>query len=418
MVAEAITTYPLVGSMTRMANDVHEHLARVRGRPEIVSVFLDYLHRASWGWAGTQAQQGHKNPGAWCYFSMRDVMEKTGLKDYEIYRARKWLVDMQIISYSVNAANAGFDGRIDWNLSFAEWIPLQPGYVPSKEKWGGARKGAGRPRKEPNGCNLKSSTKRLQLDSSDSQKSLQDQVTPATNVTVLDSHVPALTISKNQDAAESLPKSGKIIEIKMQPPASSEASPDKATEGSAKRQVTKEVETEEITKAPSAPEADASPASSWPERLDHEKSDLDFYQRVIRERESERIALLVRLAHERIGVPLERTSYARMGALAKRKGVGAGLLVEYILVAASKRISGDPLDMLTGIVNGYLRRQEGTNGAHTGTGKRATYNDQAKAGGEDQGTGGNNGSDWAGWNHTHLTQRGKAGAVDQDGRTW
>src|SRR5262249_32867607 len=67
--------------------------------------------------------------------------------------------------------------------------------------------------------------------------------------------------------------------------------------------------------AASAPQSTKQEAY-WPPRLEWEQSDLDYYQRVLRERDKERVALLVRLAHERIRVPLETASYARIGALA------------------------------------------------------------------------------------------------------
>jgi hypothetical protein len=93
----------------------------------------------------------------------------------------------------------------------------------------------------------------------------------------------------------------------------------------------------------------------WPHRLEWEKSDLDYYQRVLREREKERVALLTRLAHERIGVPLQTASYARIGALAKQ--CGAALVVKHILLAAANHIDGDPLDYLTKLARGQQRKE-------------------------------------------------------------
>lgn len=97
-----------------------------------------------------------------------------------------------------------------------------------------------------------------------------------------------------------------------------------------------------------APSREPAPSSCWPLRQEWEKTDLDYYQRVLRERESQRVALLTRLAHERIGVPLVTTSYARIGALAKQ--CGAALLIKHILLAAATHIDGDPLDYLTKLV--------------------------------------------------------------------
>jgi len=97
------------------------------------------------------------------------------------------------------------------------------------------------------------------------------------------------------------------------------------------------------------------PPSCWPPRETWEKTDLDYYQRVLRERERQRVALLTRLAHERIGVPLEKASYARIGALAKLSG--AALLVKHILLAAANHIDGDPLDYLTRLARGQQRKE-------------------------------------------------------------
>lgn len=94
-------------------------------------------------------------------------------------------------------------------------------------------------------------------------------------------------------------------------------------------------------------------SSSWPPRQEWEQTDLDYYQRVLREREKERVALLTRLAHERIGVPLETTSYARIGALAKQ--AGAALMIKHILLAAANHIDGDPLAYLTKLVHGQYK---------------------------------------------------------------
>jgi hypothetical protein len=102
----------------------------------------------------------------------------------------------------------------------------------------------------------------------------------------------------------------------------------------------------ELTPTSAPPDhATSPPAFAWPTRAPHEQTDLDFYQRVVREREGQRVALLTRLAHERISVPLVSQSYARIGALAKR--CGAGLLVKHILLAAAQHLDGDPLDYLT-----------------------------------------------------------------------
>jgi hypothetical protein len=97
------------------------------------------------------------------------------------------------------------------------------------------------------------------------------------------------------------------------------------------------------------------PAFSWPVREAWERTDLDFYQRVLREHDSQRVALLTRLAHEHIGVPLASPSYARIGALAKQ--CGAALLIKHILLAAAQHIDGDSLDYLTKLVTNAHRKE-------------------------------------------------------------
>lgn len=105
-------------------------------------------------------------------------------------------------------------------------------------------------------------------------------------------------------------------------------------------------------------------AFAWPARAPHEQTDLDLYQRVVREREGQRVALLTRLAHERISVPLASQSYARIGALAKQ--CGAGLLVKHILQAAAQHIDGDPLDYLTKLATNAKQKEtsDGTRPSH------------------------------------------------------
>jgi hypothetical protein len=112
---------------------------------------------------------------------------------------------------------------------------------------------------------------------------------------------------------------------------------------------------------------------------------LDYFQRLLREREKERVALLVRLAHERIGVALETASYARIGALAKR--AGAALLVKHILLAAASHIDGNPLDYLAKLVHngasGQARRKETPYGtAYTTTRGDSPHDDSKHSGWE------------------------------------
>jgi hypothetical protein len=114
-------------------------------------------------------------------------------------------------------------------------------------------------------------------------------------------------------------------------------------------------EASEAADSPTFPSTSTERTEYWPPRQTWERTDLDYYQRVLREREKERVARLVRLAHERIGVPLEKASYPRIGALAKQGG--AALLVKHILLAAANHIDGDPLDYLTKLARGQQRKE-------------------------------------------------------------
>jgi hypothetical protein len=97
-------------------------------------------------------------------------------------------------------------------------------------------------------------------------------------------------------------------------------------------------------------------AFAWPARAPHEQTDLDFYQRVVREHEGQRVALLTRLAHERLSIPLASKSYSRIGALAKQ--CGAGLLVKHILLATAQHSDGDPLDYLTKLATNAKQKEQ------------------------------------------------------------
>lgn len=137
----SVPVQPLVGCMTGAANTISEHLARI-DLPPRVTRFLRCLERATFGWAGVHRAQGHEQPGAWCPFELADWVERTQMSRSQILHIRARLVEDGLIWYAADEAVRGH-GRIGWNLEFATWKPLQPDYP----RWGGARPGAGRPRK-------------------------------------------------------------------------------------------------------------------------------------------------------------------------------------------------------------------------------------------------------------------------------
>jgi len=135
------TIHPLVGCMTGVANVVSEHLARVDLPPKVTR-FLRCLERATFGWAGAHRAQGREQPGVWCPFVLAEWVEHTQMSRSQILHVRARLVEDRLIWYEADEAVRG-RGRIGWNLDVALWKPLQPEYP----RWGGARPGAGRPRK-------------------------------------------------------------------------------------------------------------------------------------------------------------------------------------------------------------------------------------------------------------------------------
>jgi hypothetical protein len=96
-----------------------------------------------------------------------------------------------------------------------------------------------------------------------------------------------------------------------------------------------------------------------------ERSELDMLLRVVKDAAdgSQRVAYLVAIAHDKLGVPTTGDGiYPRMGKLAQEAG-GAGVLVRHIMTASAAHIDGDnPLDYLTKMVHDKTRR-EGQQGA-------------------------------------------------------
>jgi hypothetical protein len=127
--------------MTGAANAVSEQLARI-DLPPRVSRFLHCLERVTFGWAGAHQQEGREHPGAWCPFRLSDWVERTGMTRSQILLIRQRLVEDGFIWYEADADRRG-GGRIGWNLDVASWKP----FAQEHPRWGGARPGAGRPRK-------------------------------------------------------------------------------------------------------------------------------------------------------------------------------------------------------------------------------------------------------------------------------
>lgn len=380
---------PLVGCMTGASNEVSERLALI-DLPSKVTRFLRCLERATFGWAGVHRAQGHDQPGAWCWFALAEWVERTAMSRSQILHIRQRLVEDGLIWYEPDETTRG-QGRIGWNLDFAAWKPLQPGY----RQWGGARPGAGHPHKRmPDGgvVNLKSvqddempaqqegagdyagTLSSLQLADREEHSSLQLATYSSLQLQV-GGQVFKMTTPVSAQGAQGEP-SGRTLRSKLRKKITE--TPNVVSEGespsptalpgagdhskvSSDAASLDEPAGSSNTKDEDTPLEVASARQStkqesfWPSRQEWEQTDLDYYQRVLREREKERVALLTRLAHERIGVPLETASYARIGALAKQ--CGAALVVKHILLATANHIDGDPLDYLTRLARGQQRKE-------------------------------------------------------------
>jgi len=110
----------------------------------------------------------------------------------------------------------------------------------------------------------------------------------------------------------------------------------------------------------------------WPPvRRADERSELDMLLRVVKDAldGSQRVAYLVAIAHDKLGVPTTGDGiYPRMGKLANDAG-GAGVLVRHILTASAAHIDGDnPLDYLTKMVHDKTRREGQQGGSRVSRG--------------------------------------------------
>ena len=380
---------PLVGSMTGASNAVNEQLARIDVPPKVTR-FLRCLERATFGWAGVHRAQGHAQPGAWCWFTLAEWVERTAMNSSQILHIRQRLVEDRLIWYEPDETTRGH-GRIGWNLDFAAWKPLQPGY----RQWGGARPRAGHPHQQvpDGGVVILNSAQDARIPA---QQEGAEGVAGTHSSLQLAEEAEDSSLQLGTYSSLQLQAGGQAFKLTTPDPAQlvQGAPSDQALRSKLRKKITETPDVVSEGHRPSPPalpgsvnhdgipivpapadtpavssdtkdeetpmERAAAPQSTkreayWPPRQEWEQTDLDYYQRVLREREKERVALLVRLAHERISVPLELASYARIGALAKQ--CGAALVVKHILLATANHIDGDPLDYLTKLARGQQQKE-------------------------------------------------------------
>jgi hypothetical protein len=356
------TTPLIVGCMTGAANEVKEHLAKIR-RPAKAAQFLDWLERATFGWAGFHAGNGHES--SWCFFTLAQVVEATGLNRFDVIHCRAWLVEAHIIWYETSnipiyPSGKGPDGRIGWNLSFAEWCPPHHG---------GKRPG-GPCKKLPTIADLNVSDGHQE--GGGTERGRRSAVAPDAK---RGSALATSTISSLQcPQVYNQPSIAGLTQDHAFKPAmlvSLESAAGEAREAPVRKE-TKERATEEKAKAPPAVSVEPSSRQKgfcWPERARGER-DLDFYQRLIQETgENQAVRLLMQLAFEKIGVALSHANYGRMTTLARKHR--AAMMVRHILHAAGDHIDKDPMDYLTWLANGKAREEQKYGRA--GTQRRETY---------------------------------------------
>jgi hypothetical protein len=371
-----------------LANEVTDQLRRAKLGSRALEFCL-YLHRQTFGNAGWHRKLGREE--WWCAFDLATWAVALACNKSNLRRIRADLEACQIIRFEPDPTHPG-QGRMGWNLAFAEWQPYdrrrvgranspvllpenkagvvilhqQEGVVictqhpPDSAREGELCPGASgaiqqgdavisRPGLVPSLAlkQLRQLDEKQRKTTTPASSEMAQQPTPALSVRKRLQKKPTETLSRVSEGQSPSPSAlpdgnnrGVILfgVASLSAPA---ASPDLKDEGTSLEGV-------------SAPQS-AKQEASWPPRQEWEKSDLDYYQRVLREREKERVALLTRLAHERIGVPLETASYARIGALAKQ--CGAALVVKHILLATANHIDGEPLDYLTKLARGQQRKE-------------------------------------------------------------
>ncbi len=358
--------------------------------------FLTMIAIDSFGNAGWQKQQQMPQPGVWCRFHLSAWAEEHGWTRQYAWRVREQMVALGILFYEPDSTHPEL-GILRWNLDFSQWRVLDEAYRRQRS----ARSGAGRPRKPEEPGQREAplleavTTPNEPLAVFPSQPSQDEEHLPEKS-SVLHETKKSNGLQKKSNVLQT--PSGE--EIKRVTPACSGAAQAAEPVAVLRKELRKKRrKTEPSHDGSDAPRAspedllvhhspdengsspaslesslassgETAPASCWPPRETWEKTDLDYYQRVLREREKERVALLVRLAHERLGVLLEKTSYARVGALAKQ--CGAALLAKHILLAAANHIDGDPLDYLTRLARGKPGK-EAANATRTPTSSSQPY---------------------------------------------
>jgi hypothetical protein len=375
---------------THLANVVNERLLQAKLSSRALEFCL-FLHRQTFGNAGWHRKQGRVE---WCCrFELSTWARTLGCDKSNLRRLRLGLEAAHIIVFESDEDGPG-QGWIAWNLKFAEWQPYD----------GRRRRTSGQGRGREQACVVmlheqpppQEADQQAPLDRWYGQSSLKAGSHQG-SVVNLPRQTPSVqqagVVNSSHQNGTKRPRPLAQNAIQLTTPASSEVALEEASAAQVRKGLRNkktptphvvvevqstspkaseveellEAEAEGLLRLPSitlpqeAGEADAasireSPklAFSWPVREAHERTDLDFFQRVLREHDSQRVALLTRLAHERISVPLASPSYARIGALAKQ--CGAGLLVKHILLAAAQHIDGDALDYLTKLVINAQRK--------------------------------------------------------------
>jgi hypothetical protein len=358
---------------THLSNDVNERLRQAKLSSRAFEFCL-FLHRQTFGNAGWHRKQGRAE---WhCRFELATWARALACDKSNLRRLRLGLEAAHIIHFEPDEDDSG-QGWVSWNLRFEQWQP----YDGRRTRNPGQTK----PRQQ---AHVVISREQVRQEAGYQQE----------NVVILPAQTPPIhqagMVRWPHPEGAKQPRPLDQNALQLTTPASSQVSPEAASSAPLIKGLRKKA-----TKTPNvvfeaqsaSPEASGvfdvqetgaegptllppdfytqeapttsetpkikttTPAFSWPAREAWERTDLDFYQRVLRDRDSQRVALLTHLAHERIGVRLASPSYARIGALAKQ--CGAALLVKHILLAAAQHIDGDSLDYLTKLVTNTHRKE-------------------------------------------------------------
>ena len=144
----------LVGAMVRAAKEVNALLKKVDLPPKVTR-FLRHLEDLTFGNAGYHQHWGHEAPGSWCHFDLLAWATELEVEKSGLLRIRRRLLEEGIIWFEADETQPG-RGRIGWNLTYSEWLPLQgqgrrispigmAALHGQGRHWGGKRPGAGIP---------------------------------------------------------------------------------------------------------------------------------------------------------------------------------------------------------------------------------------------------------------------------------